>query len=363
MLVHPPTENPQALRILIISDAWKPQTNGVVRTYEALGRELEAAGHAVRVVGPRDFRWRMPMPGYHEIELVLFPGRRLRRILDEFAPDTIHLATEGPLGQAARTMCRHRAIPYTSCFHTLFPDYAATRAAKLSTALFKPVKSWFIRKMRNFHNESSSMMIASSSLEALVREWGFTCRMDRLTRGADLTLYGTERKDIFADLKQPVAIYIGRVALEKNLDAFLSMAWEGSKVIVGDGPDRARLEAAYPDAIFTGVRTGMDLAAHYQSADVFVFPSRTDTFGMVLVEALACGLPVAAYPVPGPADIVTDPLLGSLHDDLAVAAARALNTPGSRDDRHRYVAGHYSWSEAARQFLAAIESSQAVIKS
>jgi glycosyltransferase involved in cell wall biosynthesis len=350
------------MRILIISDAWKPQTNGVVRTYEYLNPELEKAGHTVHVIGPRDFPWRMPMPGYREIELALFPYRRLKTLIEAFTPDTIHIATEGPLGRAARLYCLRRGLPFTTCYHTEFPDYAAKRAAKILPLLYNPVRRFLIGDLRAFHNKSSALMVATPSLEATLKQRGFTVPMYRLTRGADMALYTPDKKDVFAALKHPVAIYVGRVAIEKNLEAYLSMPWDGAKAVTGDGPDLGALKSTFPDAVFTGRKTGADLAAHYQSADVFVFPSKTDTFGMVVVEAMSCGLPVAAYPVTGPMDIVTEPMLGALSENLSAAAKKALNAPGTRQDRHAYAQAHYSWPVAARQFIDAIEKSGAVIQ-
>jgi glycosyltransferase involved in cell wall biosynthesis len=347
------------MRILIVSDAWKPQTNGVVRTYEYLNPELEKAGHIVHVVGPRDFPWRMPMPGYREIELALFPYRRLKRLIESFRPDTIHIATEGPLGRAARRYCLRRRLPFTTCYHTEFPDYAAKRAAKTLPFLYNPVRACLIGDMRRFHNASSALMVATPSLEATLKQRGFTVPMYRLTRGAEIELYTPEKKDLFAALKQPVAIYVGRVAIEKNLQAYLSMPWDGAKVVTGDGPDLDALKSTFPDVVFTGRKTGPDLAAQYQSADVFVFPSKTDTFGMVVVEAMSCGLPVAAYPVTGPKDIVTEPMLGALSEELGVAAKQALAAPGTRAERHAYAQTHYSWPVAARQFVNAIQLSGA----
>ncbi len=348
------------MRILIISDAWKPQTNGVVRTYEHLQEELVTLGHTVLVIGPHDFRCRVPLPGYPEIELALFAYRPLSRILESFRPDTIHIGTEGPLGQAARRYCMRHGLPFTTCYHTQFPDYAAKRAAKFCSWLEHPVRRCFIHRLRRFHNASAAIMVATSSLETTLRDWGFTAPFYRLTRGVNIDLFTAEKKDIFLDLKHPVALYVGRIAIEKNLEAFLSMPWEGSKVLVGDGPDRKSLQAAFPQALFPGQKIGPELAAHYQSADIFVFPSRTDTFGMVVIEALACGLPVAAYPVTGPKDIVTEPLLGVLDNRLEIAALSAAANTAARAMRHAYVAKHYTWPIVARQFIESIEKSDAL---
>ncbi len=351
------------MRILIITDAWRPQTNGVVRTYEHLQEELEKLGHTVKVIGPHDFRFRLPMPGYREIELALFPGFQLKKMIETFKPETIHIGTEGPLGQAAAYYCHRRGLPFTTCYHTQFPDYAAKRAAKIFPWLEDPVRRFFIHRLRRFHNHSAAIMTATPSLDRTLRAWGFTASLHRLTRGVSIDLFMPEKKDVFANPEKPVALYVGRIAIEKNLEDFLSMTWKGSKILVGDGPDREKLAGRFPDAVFTGKKTGEDLAACYQSADIFVFPSRTDTFGMVLIEALSCGLPIAAYPVTGPADIVTEPMLGALNDDLAAAAQKALTAPGDGKARHDYVSTHYTWPIVAEQFIAGTEDSGAILQS
>jgi glycosyltransferase involved in cell wall biosynthesis len=338
------------LKILIVTDAWHPQVNGVVRTYEYLQGELETMGYTVKVIGPSDFPRSYPMPGYSEIRLVLFPYNMLRRMIMEFEPDVLHIATEGPLGIAARKYATNYGVEFTSCYHTHFPDYAAKRAAKYLPFLEKPVRDAGIKFVRWFHDVSSCLFAATPSLETQLRAWDFTCPIKRMTRGIDHSLFRTGEKPLFQDLPQPVALYVGRVAIEKNLEAFLDMAWEGSKVIVGSGPDDAMLREKYPDAVFAGVKTGEALADHYRSADVFVFPSRTDTFGMVLVEAMACGLPLAAYPVTGPIDIITDDFLGAVDEDLSAAAHKALHN-GTATERSAHATTHYSWRKAASQFL------------
>ncbi len=347
------------MKILIVTDAWYPQVNGVVRTYEHLTEELTRMGHTVRVIGPHEFPIRFKMPGYAEIELALLAGRQMARMIDAFSPDTIHIGTEGPLGAAARVYCLKRKLPFTTCYHTHFPDYAGKRAAKLHDWLEHPVRTFFINRLRCFHQPSSALMVATPSLEKTLKDWGFTAPMYQWARGARIEIFTPEKKDLFAAMKRPVAIYVGRVAIEKNIEAFLSMDWSGSKVVTGDGPDRAMLEAKYPNALFTGKKTGADLAACYQSADVFVFPSKTDTFGMVLIEALACGLPVAAYPVTGPKDIITKPMLGTLNEDLAKAGLKALQSTGTNMDRHRHILTRYTWPAIASKFIEIINVSRA----
>jgi len=342
------------MKILVVSDAWKPQVNGVVRTYEYIGAELEAMGHEMAVIGPADFPCRMKMPGYPEIELALFAGSRLRRLIDEASADVIHIATEGPLGRGARNYCLKKGWKFTTCYHTQFPDYVAKRVAKFIPFLGPPVKKLVIKSVKDFHNKAGAVFVATQSLEDELRSWGFIAPLRRLTRGALLDIFRPGPPEVFKDLKRPVALFVGRVAIEKNLEAFLGMEWQGTKAIVGDGPDMAELKRKYPDTLFAGKKVGEELGKHYRSGDVFVFPSRTDTFGMVLVEALASGLPVAAYNVTGPRDIITQPFLGVLDDDLATAAKKALNLADQKDARRKYVEQHYTWPAVAEQFMSVI---------
>jgi len=338
------------LKILIVSDAWHPQVNGVVRTYEYLQAELTAMGYEVKIIGPADFPTSMPMPGYDEIRLTLFPYNHLRGIIANYEPDLLHIATEGPLGLAARRYAINYGVEFTSCYHTHFPDYAAKRVAKHLPFLYNFVRQRGIAFVRRFHKESSCLFVATQSLETTLRDWGFTCPMKRLTRGIDYSTFFPGEKNLFEGLSRPIALYVGRVAIEKNLEAFLGMNWQGSKVVVGNGPDLETLQQKFPKAIFVGGKNGQDLADHYRSADLFVFPSKTDTFGMVLIEAMACGLPIAAYPVTGPVDIVTEPFLGALSDDLSQAAIKAFQS-GNAAQRADYAKAHYSWRKAANQFL------------
>lgn len=339
------------MKILIVTDAWHPQLNGVVRTYEYLFSELTAMGYEVKIIGPADFPKSMPMPGYDEIRLTLRPYHHLRRMIEEFEPGLLHIATEGPLGLAARRYAVTYGMEFTSCYHTHFPDYAAARAAKFLPFLYKPVRAAGIAFVRWFHKHSSCLFVATQSLEDTLRGWGFACPMKRMTRGIQYDLFYPGERNLFHDLPKPVALYVGRVAIEKNLESFLGMDWNGSMVVVGNGPDLETLAAKYPHAKFVGKKTGTELADHYRSADLFVFPSKTDTFGMVLVEAMACGLPIAAYPVTGPIDIVTEPMLGAVNDDLATASRQALENDSNSDARAAYAKAHYSWAKAAHQFL------------
>lgn len=342
------------MKIMIISDAWHPQVNGVVRTYEHLVEELIKMGHTVKVVGPADFPLTIPMPGYAEIRLAINPYSRLKRMIAEYDPDCIHISTEGPLGWAGRKYCLKHGKNFTTSYHTHFPDYVAKRLAKHMPFLYKTVHEIAKRIVRNFHAPSKAMMVATQSLEDELKSWGFKTPMRRLTRGVKLEQFYPGENTVYKDLKGPIAVYVGRVAIEKNIHEFLQMDWDGTKVVVGDGPSRPALEKKFPDAVFVGKKIGEDLAAHYRSADVFAFPSRTDTFGIVLIEALGSGLPVAAYNVTGPRDIITEPFLGVLEEtDLSAAAKRALDR-GTREERADYVRQLYTWEKAARQFESAL---------
>lgn len=349
------------MNILVISDAWKPQVNGVVRTYECLATALAAQNHTLEVIGPAAFPRRMKMPSYPEIELALFPYGRLSRMIKAASADTIHIATEGPLGKAARRYCLRHKLPFTTCYHTQFPEYAAKRAAQILPVLYEPVKNLTVGMLRKFHAPANAMLVTTASLEEQLRTQGHTAPMRLWARGVFTDIFHPGEKALFANLQKPVALYVGRVAIEKNIEAFLSMNWQGSKVVVGDGPSLDELRTSFPSAHFVGKKFGKELADHYRSADVFVFPSRTDTFGMVITEALACGLPVAAYNVTGPRDIVTAPFLGCLGDDLAAAALQAM-TRGSAQERFDYTHQHYSWDALSRAFMAIIEESGALIQ-
>lgn len=342
------------MKLLIISDAWLPQVNGVVRTYEHLSEELIKMGHEVKVIGPADFPLRVPMLGYREIKLAVKPYRLLKKKIEAYRPDKIHISAEGPLGWAARKYCLRHGRPFSTSFHTMFPDYAAKRIAKFMPPIYGFVHERAKRMVRDFHSPSSAMMVATQSLEDTLKEWGFKNPMHRLLRGVDLDLYQPGENTVYKDMEGPIALYVGRVAIEKSIEDFLDMPWEGTKVVVGDGPSRPMLEKKYPEAYFAGKRFGKDLAEHYRSADVFVFPSRTDTFGIVLIEALASGLPVAAYNVTGPKDIITEDFLGSLtENDLAVAAQKAM-LQGTPEQRAEHVKNTYTWENVAKQFEDAL---------
>lgn len=340
------------MRILIISDAWTPQVNGVVRTYEDLNQYLENAGHVARVIGPADFPHRRPLPGYPEIELVLNPGKALRQMIDAFQPDSIHIATEGPLGWAGRRVCLKRKWPFTTAFHTHFPDYAALRAAKYLPWAYRPVRALGIKLVNHFHRPSAAVMTTTKSVEAELKSWAMPAPLHRLTRGTNTSVFHPGARNLFPDLPRPIALYVGRVAIEKNIRAFLDMPWAGSKVVVGGGPNFTEFSTAYPDVHFAGMRRGNDLADHYRAADVFVFPSRTETFGIVLIEAMACGLPIAGYNVTGPRDVVTTSVLGCIDDNLETAAHTALIGPGTAQERFEHLQRNFTWDVAAAQFIA-----------
>jgi glycosyltransferase involved in cell wall biosynthesis len=343
-------------KILIISDAWHPQVNGVVRTYEHVIEELEKRDFTMRVIGPADFPRSFNMPGYSEIKLALLPYKKLSQLIDDFAPDGIHIATEGPLGWAARKYCVKRNIGYSSAYHTHFPDYLAQRAGKYWRGLMGPAKNFGIWYTRTFHSTSKAMLVATKSLEHDLDRWKFKAPRFAFSRGVNLDIFSPEGavNPMRAELTAPVAIYVGRIAIEKNLEAFLNMEWNGSKLLVGDGPARVKLTALYPAAHFVGSHGREKLAAYYRCGDVFVFPSKTDTFGMVLIEAMACGLPIAGYDVTGPKDIITNDFLGAIDGDLATAATKALSG-GTAQQRYHHAEATYSWTHAAQEFIDALE--------
>jgi glycosyltransferase involved in cell wall biosynthesis len=326
------------MRILIATDAWAPQINGVVVTLVNIIARLRKHGHEVHVISPEGF-FTLPMPTYPEIPLAVMPGRGVSRQIREFDPDTIHIATEGPIGAAARRYCLRRGLAFTSAYHTCFPEYVQPRFGV-------PIK-WGYAFMRRFHAPSSAVMVATPAMRRSLEEYGFERIVD-YKLGTDLELFHpTDER--FRDLPRPVFTYVGRVALEKNLPAFLKLDLPGSKVVVGDGPARTKLGREFPNARFVGFKSGVELASYYQRSDAFVFPSLTDTFGLVMLEALACGVPVAAFPVRGPIDVVKDARVGVLDNDLRRAALAALEL--DRADCRRYAEG-FPWEETTRQFLA-----------
>ncbi|KQZ60612.1 alpha-mannosyltransferase [Sphingopyxis sp. Root1497] len=330
------------MRILIVSDAWEPQINGVVRTLQATIGELRRTGHEVGIVSPDLFR-SIPCPSYPEIRLAFAGWRKVGRHIRAFAPQAIHISTEGPLGMAARRWCIRNKFPFTTAYHTRFPEYVAARLP------LSPAFVW--RFIRWFHRPARHIMVATRSLARELADQGLTQTM-LWERGVDHDLFRPDRAahSALTGLPRPIQLCVGRVAVEKNIEAFLDTAQPGTKVIVGDGPALAELKARYPGALFLGKQTGEALASIYAGADVFVFPSRTDTFGLVIIEALSAGTPVAAYPVPGPGDIVTGGA-GALDADLGQAIAAAL-----RCDRGDAAAlgARYNWPACTAQFAKAL---------
>lgn len=332
-------------KLLIATDAWSPQINGVVRSLENIAAHAASFDMEVRFLTPSDF-WTLPLPGYGEIRLALTNQRKIAASIVAFAPDFVHIATEGPIGLAARRTCLRDNRSFTTSYHTRFPEYVAARAPvpmRLTYAI-----------LRRFHNAAAGTMVSSPSLEHVLAGHGFRNLM-RWSRGVDETLFRPRPDNVLDPLPHPVFLFVGRLAVEKNVEAFLKLDLPGSKVVVGNGPLQARLAAAYPDAHFLGALCGEKLAQVYASADVFVFPSLTDTFGIVLLEALASGVPVAAFPVTGPLDVIGDSGTGVLADDLRQAALGALNISRERCRKH---AVNFTWKESARQFFENIRTAQ-----
>jgi glycosyltransferase involved in cell wall biosynthesis len=325
------------LRILLATDAWAPQVNGVVMTLRNTIRGVERAGHTVEVIGPDRFP-SVPCPTYPEIRLALSPFRLFARLAERFAPDAVHVSTEGPVGMAARRFCLREGLDFTTAYHTRFPEYVHARVRL-------PVRfsyGW----LRHFHAPAKAVMVATPAIHADLEQWGFH-NLVIWSRGVDTELFRPGPR-LDRGWRRPVFMYVGRVAVEKNIEAFLGLDLPGTKVVVGDGPQRASLQRRFPAIVFTGAKVGEELAAHFRSADVFVFPSRTDTFGLVLLEAMASGTPAAAFPVAGPIDVIVAGRSGVLSHDLRGAALAALALPR---DAVREQALRFSWEQATTQFL------------
>jgi glycosyltransferase involved in cell wall biosynthesis len=331
---------PLPARILIITDAWTPQVNGVVRTLTTIAGELEDMGHTVLVIGPDKFRT-LPCPTYPDIRLSILPRRRLGRMIEAFGPDALHIATEGPLGLAARKWALRRGCAFTTAFHTRFPEYVNAR-------LSIPIP-WLYAWMRFFHGAGQGVMVATASLREELAQRGFR-RIRDWSRGVDLKLFTPEPREDW-NLPRPVFAYVGRIAVEKNIRAFLDLDLPGSKVVVGGGPMLGTLQKEYPSVTFTGARFGEPLARAYAGSDVFVFPSLTDTFGLVILESLACGTPVAAFDVTGPKDVLAaaDGKIGAVSSDLREAALSALTADRAACRAH---AERFSWRACAETFLS-----------
>lgn len=334
------------MQIALATDAWLPQVNGVTTTLGRCVAELEELGHTVEVIAPHRFRT-VPCPRYPEIRLAVAAAGAVARILDRVDPDAIHIATEGPLGLAARRWCRRQRRAFTTSFHTRFPEYLRAYAG-LPTGVGYRVLRWF-------HGPAVRTLVPTPAVRRTLEERGFGGVVE-WTRGVDAEQFWP-RDEPFFDLPRPIFLYVGRVAVEKNIAAFLALDLPGSKVVVGDGPLRAQLERRHPEVHFAGFRFGDDLARHYSGADVFVFPSRTDTFGIVMLEANASGLPVAAFPVTGPIDVVRPGITGVLDDDLQAACLAALKLDRSACVAH---ARSLSWRRCAELLLTYLDTRRTV---
>ncbi len=329
------------MKILLATDAWHPQINGVVRTYEHVIEQLKSTGHQVLLITPQDFVT-VPCPTYPSIKLAIFPGHGIAKRIKEFTPDAIHIATEGPIGIAARTFCLKHNLPFTTSFHTQFPEYIRMRAPV-------PIE-WTYAWFRNFHNKASRTMVATQSQKKRLEDHGIK-NLVMWSRGVNTKLF-YPRLHLRENLEEPVFVYVGRVAVEKNIEAFLDLDLPGKKRVVGDGPDLNKLIKKYPNVEFTGFKTGVDLAEQIASGSVFIFPSLTDTYGIVMLEAMACGLPVAAFPVTGPIDVVLQGETGILDNDLQKAALMALEIS---PEACVNFARENSWQRCAELFLENLE--------
>lgn len=331
------------MKVMVVTDAWSPQVNGVVTTLRKMGEGLNNIGHEVCFVTPESFR-SLPCPTYPEIRLSLLPYSGVKKEIGKFQPHALHIATEGPLGIAARRYCVKRGFPFTTAFHTRFPEYVQARTGI-------PVSLTY-RWLKHFHGPSRALMVPTPMVRRDLEARGFT-NTAAWTHGVDTVAFSPGER-VFLEGERPIHLYVGRVAVEKSIEAFLKLDLPGSKWVVGEGPMRTELERKYPEVRFTGIKTPTELARYYRAADVFVFPSRTDAFGLVILESLACGTPVAAFPVSSPLDVIGDSGVGVLDEDLRQACVRTLDI--SRDKARRY-AEQFGWEHSVSQFannLAAI---------
>ena len=324
------------MKIMIVTDAWEPQVNGVVRTLKQTRAELVGIGHQVEIITPAEFQT-IPCPTYPDISLSLFPGKKVVQRIKEFAPDAIHIATEGPLGLSARGYAVKNKLPFSTAYHTRFPEYVK---ARIGIPL-----SWTYAFLRWFHGPSMAVMAPTIVVKNDLEKFGFT-NVVLWSRGVDLEIFKPQESKVL-NSAHPIFLYVGRVAIEKNINAFLEIDLPGSKWVVGDGPAMAGIKQKYPKVNYLGVLNQYELAKVYAAADVFVFPSKTDTFGLVLLEALACGTPVAAYPVTGPIDVLGNSPAGAMNEDLRVACLSALKIPREVARAH---AEKFSWKAASEQF-------------
>jgi glycosyltransferase involved in cell wall biosynthesis len=325
------------MRILVATDAWHPQVNGVVRTLTSLAQSALKLGVHIEFLSPDGFR-SLPLPTYPGLRVALPGSKEIARRIEQVQPDAIHIATEGPIGFSTRAYCLRRGLPFTTSYTTRFPEYISARLAVPD--------AWTYAALRRFHAPAAITMVSTPSLMEELSRRGFK-HLGMWTRGVDTDMFHPDNP-IDLDLPRPIFAYAGRIAVEKNLEAFLSLALPGSKVVIGEGPQEHELRRRFPDARFLGLKNGRMLAATLAAADAFVFPSRTDTFGVVQLEALACGVPVAAFPVTGPKDVIGNSPVGVLDEDLGAACMRALRL--SRE-RCRAFALTYSWDSSARQFI------------
>ncbi len=331
------------MKILIVTDAWEPQVNGVVRTLKMTQRELMKLGHQVVFLTPLDFK-SIPCPTYPEISLALASTKEVKGVIESIQPDCLHIATEGPLGWSARRIAIQKGWAFTTAYHSRFPEYVNAR--------FKIPTSWTYALLRKFHNKGVYNLTPTPAIVEDLRSRGFN-NPKLWTRGVDKEIFtpiGPKQSRQSTD--RPVFLHVGRLAVEKNVDEFLKLDLPGEKWVAGDGPERARLEKTYQDVRWFGVLDGLTLASLYRSADVFVFPSVTDTFGLVMLESMSCGTPVAAYPVPGPIDVVQDQVSGALNKDLKAACMSALKM--SRTDVYQHSL-NFSWEKASQQFLSSLQ--------
>lgn len=331
-------ENNQSMRLVVVTDAWKPQVNGVVTTLGKTTQTIRSFGHEVLVINPSECKT-IPCPTYPEIRLALRPTKFVKTQIQQFQPTHIHIATEGPLGLAARRYCIKNKLAFTTSYHTQFPEYIKERF---------PIPlcvSYFF--FRRFHNKATRTMVGTPHQRKILQDRNFN-NLSLWTRGVDTETFKPRDKQ-FLSYPRPIWVYVGRVAVEKNIEAFLSLDLPGTKVVIGNGPALEELQQQYPDVKFEGYKFGEELAAYIASGDVFVFPSLTDTFGVVMLEAMACGLPVAAFPVTGPRDVVRDGSTGILNENLQTAALQAIKL-NPQDCINQAL--EYTWEQATRQFMS-----------
>jgi glycosyltransferase involved in cell wall biosynthesis len=327
------------MRIMLVTDAWEPQVNGVVRTLSRTVAELKAMGHELEIVSPNDGYKTIPLITYSEIKLALGARDDIEDRFESFEPEAVHIATEGTLGWDARAVCLKHKFPFTTSYHTQYPEYITARFPWL------PLMAGYTY-MRAFHDRSGRIMVATPTMLDLLKSRGFS-NLTLWSRGVDTVQFNPDKRDeengVFAGLERPIFVNVGRVAVEKNIETFLALDLPGTKVVVGDGPQREALMEKYPKAVFPGAKFGDELAQYYANADVFVFPSLTDTFGLVILEAMATGTPVAGFVAPGPKDIIPGSGAGAVNNDLRAACLEALTM-----DR---AAEKFSWRSCAEEFL------------